>query len=77
MRPSHRLQQLKKAFMATKDSDITRSICEYIRLLVDQKIEYLVATTGEEAIVIRGEIKCLRHILSVLEQGNGPEMDTI
>ena len=74
---SHRRNRLIKAIAATVYSDAAKQYIEYLNLLLDQKVNLLMQVTGEEAIVIRGEMKCIKHLLSVFEQGDTPFTDSI
>ena len=66
-----------KALNAFKNSDSTKIYIEYLHLCLDQKVNLLLLSSGEEAIALRGEIRCVKHLLSVFEQGDAPFTDSI
>jgi hypothetical protein len=74
---SHRRQKLSKSLAASVTSEIGKTYIEYLNLLLDQKVNLLLQASGEEAVALRGEMRCIKHLLSVFEQGNTPFTDSI
>ena len=75
--PKQRRDRLTNSVVAMKDAPITKVYAELLHLMLDQKVSILIDTMGEEAIALRGEIRCIKRLLSVMEQGNTPFTDSI
>lgn len=76
-RASLRRVKVAKAISMYFDSEVHKLCAEYYRLLLDQKINLLIQETGEEAITLKGEIRCLKHLLSVFNGSETPFTDEI
>lgn len=76
-RASTRRVKVAKALSLYNESEIHKLCSEYYRLLLDQKINLLIQETGEEAITLKGEIRCLKHLLSVFNGSETPFTDEI
>ena len=75
-RASSRRNKVAKAISMYSDSEMHKLCTEYYRLLLDQKVNLLIQATGEEAVTLRGEMRCLKHLLSVFNNGDTPFTDT-
>jgi hypothetical protein len=76
-RAAQRRNKVAKAIVAFKNTDLAKLSVEYFHLCLDQKVNLLLNSTGEEAIALRGEMRCIKHLLSVFEQGDTPFTDSI
>lgn len=75
-RASSRRNKVAKAISLYTDSEMHKLCAEYYRLLLDQKVNLLIQAVGEEAVTLRGEMRCLKHLLSVFNNGDTPFTDT-
>ena len=76
-RGSTRRTKVAKALSMYQDAEVHKLCTEYYHLLLDQKVNLLIQATGEEAIALRGEMRCLKHLLSVFNAGDNPFTDSI
>ena len=76
-RNSTRRSMVAKAIAASVNSDVAKLYIEYLHLNLDQKVNLLLQSAGEEAVALRGEMRCIKHLLSVFEQGDAPFTDSI
>ena len=76
-RGPQRRAKVCKAISMSVNSDIAKLYIEYLHLCLDQKVNLLLMSTGEEAVALRGEMRCLKHLLSVFDQGDAPFTDSI
>ena len=76
-RAVQRRTKVAKAIISFKNTDLAKLTVEYFHLSLDQKVNLLLNATGEEAIALRGEMRCLKHMLSIFEQGDTPFTDSI
>lgn len=74
---SARRRKIGAAVKALSNSDAGRIVTQYLQLLLDYKLTMLIQSDGEEAVALRGELRCLKHLLSVMEQGDTPLADSI
>ena len=75
--PKQRRDSMVHTLNAVKDTPSGAYFIEYLHLLLDQKVSVLIDSSGEEAVALRGEIRCIKRLLSVMEQGNTPFTDSI
>ena len=76
-RNTSRRSKVARAIAASVNSDVAKLYVEYLHLSLDQKVNLLLQSNGEEAIALRGEMRCIKHLLSVFEQGDAPFTDSI
>ena len=76
-RTSTRRAKVAKAITEYKHSDLAKLCTEYFYLGLDQRVNLLLQATGEEAIALRGEIKCLKHLLNIFDYSDAPFTDSI
>lgn len=74
---STKRRRLAKAFPAMLHSEAGKIMVNYLLLVLDHKVNMLITSEGEEATALRGEIRCIKHLLSVMEQGDTPFTDSI
>jgi len=74
-RGSSRRNKVAKALSLYQDSEVHKLCSEYYRLLLDQKVNLLIQAVGEEAVTLRGEMRCLKHLLSTFNAGDNPFTD--
>jgi len=74
---STKRRRLEAAMKALTNSDAGRIMSQYYMALLDYKLGQLISSAGEEATTLKGELRCLKHLLSVLEQGDTPLTDSI
>jgi len=72
-----RKNKVAKAIVSYNKTDLSKLTTEYLHLSLDQKVNLLLNSSGEEAIALRGEMRCIKHLLSVFEQGDTPFTDSI
>lgn len=76
-RAVQRRSKVTKAISNYVSSDLAKLTIEYLYLSLDQKVNLLLNAVGEEAIALRGEMRCIKHLLSIFEQGDTPFTDSI
>lgn len=74
---SSRRRRLAAAMKALTNSDAGRVVVSYLQAQLDYKLSRLIESCDEEAVAIRGELRCLKDLLSVMEQGDTPLTDSI
>ena len=72
-----RRERLLNAIKSAGDSTLNKWYVELLHLMLDQRVSLIIDAAGEEAVALRGEIRCIKRLLSVLEQGNTPFTDSI
>ena len=70
-------RRLAEAMKALTNSDAGRVIVSYLQAQLDYKLSRLIESKDEEAVALRGELRCLKDLLSVMEQGDTPLTDSI
>lgn len=76
-RNSTRRSKLAKAISAYKHTDSIKLVVEYLHLTLDTKLNVLLTASGEEAIAVRGELRNIKSLLTMLEQSDAPFTDSI
>lgn len=74
---STKRKKLARSIGVAASSDLGIQIKEYLYLTLESKINLLLNASGEEAIALRGELKNIKHLISVLEKGDTPLADSI
>lgn len=74
---SARRRRLAAAMRALTNSDSGRIVVAYLQAQLDYKLSRLIESSNEEAVAIRGELRCIKDLLSVMEQGDTPLTDSI
>ncbi len=61
---------LEKMFRHSKMSDVQKSTCEYLKVLIELAHKRLVGAPQDEYALIVGELRTLDRLLGVLQDGD-------